>query len=855
MGSQVSHDAFISYSSHDKTVADAACATLESSRLRCWIAPRDILPGVDYGQAIIEAIHGCQVCIVVFSARANMSTFVTREVERAVSQGKPVLPLRIEDVTPSGAMEFYLSTSHWLDALTPPLEEHLDRLVVSVKALLAVAAPAESAAVERSMVVNASPAPADAAVGGSEKRDPAVTPPSSAERTVPAVREGDVVRVCVEQRDGDGGYVVRLSDGTQARLPLREIPVPAGIDLQDLIRPGDTFDAVIVAGPAGDEPGIVSRLRAQEGHWQALRDACAEGEPVAGVAVRAVSGKGILVDVGVWAIRPAWRWNREKPEPAEGETRQYVVGDVDERSGRLLLFDNGIDRAYLERCVGYDRWMQGLHVGFVVPAKVFHAPRSADEIDVSVFNGKNNGIVKVDTSAIKRAFASGDVLEVLVAGVDRDRNEVDLRVTNARPEPLQEGTLTILSAAPAEPLRPPAACLSQPDVVTKPGFFAGLASTRSRRSDAAKILGLLQSETAHPLRLGGWVDSRVLTVHRVDGKEDRDHILSWSSWSAEMSRRIEAALGVDGVRMRMPVDSHPYMRVEVPRPNAAPVLLSEAAPQEALAAESLRLWLGVESSGEALFADLAAMPHLGLVGATGSGKSKLIDSLLTGLLIEHSPSVLRIVLAAEGPERFATFAAAPHVALADVDLDRRLEQLIDERNARLALLEKAGVADIGEHNRVAAERLPRVVVAVDGPEPLRRDDSPLSRLLIALGHPDSDRVGLHLILAMNRSTMLRFVSSADGFGVRMGEIVMKTSDDDDPSRLRGWESWSPAAPGDYLFRLPSGGAAQRIQAPTVTAEEIECVIEAWRACEATGAAAGGSRQLPEDVAAKAGEAS
>ena len=54
-------DVFVSYASKDKTVADAVCAKLESAAIRCWIAPRDIVPGRSYGEAIIEAIHAAKV--------------------------------------------------------------------------------------------------------------------------------------------------------------------------------------------------------------------------------------------------------------------------------------------------------------------------------------------------------------------------------------------------------------------------------------------------------------------------------------------------------------------------------------------------------------------------------------------------------------------------------------------------------------------------------------------------------------------------------------------------------------------------------------------------------------------------
>lgn len=129
-------DVFISYSSEDKPIADAACAALEAAGVRCWIAPRDIVPGRDYGEAIIDAIEDAKIFVLILSAHANDSTQIKREVERAVSKGLTVVPVRIEDVAPSRNLEYFISAPHWLDAFPPPREKYFAKLVDSMHALL-----------------------------------------------------------------------------------------------------------------------------------------------------------------------------------------------------------------------------------------------------------------------------------------------------------------------------------------------------------------------------------------------------------------------------------------------------------------------------------------------------------------------------------------------------------------------------------------------------------------------------------------------------------------------------------------------------------------------------------------------
>ena len=129
----MAHDAFLSHSSLDKAYADAICAKIESHGIRCWRAPRDIRPGTEWGAAIVEAIDSARIMLLVFSSHANNSPQISREVERAVHKGVAVVPVRVEDITPSGNLEYFLATPHWLDAFTRPFEQHLDYIAESTK--------------------------------------------------------------------------------------------------------------------------------------------------------------------------------------------------------------------------------------------------------------------------------------------------------------------------------------------------------------------------------------------------------------------------------------------------------------------------------------------------------------------------------------------------------------------------------------------------------------------------------------------------------------------------------------------------------------------------------------------------
>ena len=129
----MAHDVFVSYSAVDKAAADAVVAGLEQDGLRCWIAPRDVLAGTSWGEAIVDAIEAARVMVLILSDNSNRSKQVLREVERAVASETIILPFRIEAIDPTGAMAYFLATEHWLDALTPPLERHIGHLAASIR--------------------------------------------------------------------------------------------------------------------------------------------------------------------------------------------------------------------------------------------------------------------------------------------------------------------------------------------------------------------------------------------------------------------------------------------------------------------------------------------------------------------------------------------------------------------------------------------------------------------------------------------------------------------------------------------------------------------------------------------------
>jgi hypothetical protein len=134
----MAHDVFISYAVEDKEAADKVCRALEETGVKCWVAPRDVPYGADYEEAIVDAIASSRLLVLILSPHSNASPHVKREIQNACVEGSgtQIIPFRIGDVPYNKALRYYLGSAQWLDASSPPLEQHLRRLVEHVRTRL-----------------------------------------------------------------------------------------------------------------------------------------------------------------------------------------------------------------------------------------------------------------------------------------------------------------------------------------------------------------------------------------------------------------------------------------------------------------------------------------------------------------------------------------------------------------------------------------------------------------------------------------------------------------------------------------------------------------------------------------------
>jgi S-DNA-T family DNA segregation ATPase FtsK/SpoIIIE len=348
----------------------------------------------------------------------------------------------------------------------------------------------------------------------------------------------------------------------------------------------------------------------------------------------------------------------------------------------------------------------------------------------------------------------------------------------------------------------------------------------------------------------GWdVRTRTVTERDASGQALLDDHGQPRTKQVEVSRtrvrvnRITAlqndlalALAAPAVRIEAPVPGKQMVGIEVPNISTTIVTLrnvmESAAFRKAAARGRLSVALGAGVSGEAVVADLANMPHLLIAGATGSGKSVCLNSIITCLLMNHSPEQLRLVLIDPKRVELTAFAKIPHLAFSEivVDVDRvvgTLQAVINEMDSRYRRFAQAGVRDIrGYNERESGPRVPYWVVVIDE----------LADLMIAAPYQVERQVvriaqlaratGIHLVIATQRPSVdvVTGLIKAN-FPTRIAFAVASQVDSRTVIDHGGAEKL--LGRGDMLFQSTDAQNPRRLQGVFVSDEETNAVVGFW----------------------------
>jgi S-DNA-T family DNA segregation ATPase FtsK/SpoIIIE len=304
-----------------------------------------------------------------------------------------------------------------------------------------------------------------------------------------------------------------------------------------------------------------------------------------------------------------------------------------------------------------------------------------------------------------------------------------------------------------------------------------------------------------------------------------------------LANDLALSLAAPSVRIEAPVPGKPIIGIEVPNINAAVVSLRSVIEsptfQKSMAKSQLSLALGKGVSGDPVVADLARMPHLLIAGATGSGKSVCINSIIACILMHATPEDVRFVMIDPKRVELSAFAEIPHLALSRVivDMDEvvgTLGAVIHEMDARYQKFAALGVRNLEGYNKhpQVVKRLPYWVVIIDeladlmmaAPFEVEKQICRLAQLARA--------TGIHLVVATQRPSVdvITGLIKAN-FPTRIAFAV--TSQVDSRTILDSVGAEKLLGRGDMLFMATDAAKPRRIQGVYVSDTEIERLVDFW----------------------------
>lgn len=296
-----------------------------------------------------------------------------------------------------------------------------------------------------------------------------------------------------------------------------------------------------------------------------------------------------------------------------------------------------------------------------------------------------------------------------------------------------------------------------------------------------------------------------------------------------LSDDIALKLAAPGIRIEAPIPGKAAIGIEVPNKDVSMVPLRDVLDCDEFKAASSRLvvGLGKDIAGKPILADLTKMPHLLVAGATGSGKSVCINTIITSILFKATPDEVKLVLIDPKVVELSNYNGIPHL-LTPVVTDAKkaaaaLRWAVQEMERRYALFAASGVRDIGRYNETSSERLPLILIIIDE----------LADLMMIAPVDVEDAIcrlaqmaraaGLHLVLATQRpsvdvitGTIKANVPSRISFAVS-SQIDSRTILD-----MAGAEKL--LGKGDMLFYPVGAAKPLRVQGAFIGDSEVEELV-------------------------------
>ena len=292
---------------------------------------------------------------------------------------------------------------------------------------------------------------------------------------------------------------------------------------------------------------------------------------------------------------------------------------------------------------------------------------------------------------------------------------------------------------------------------------------------------------------------------------------------------LALALAAHPIRIEAPIPGRSLVGIEVPNQTIATVSLRELLEAKAFKTRStnLSVALGKDVTGKVWVSPIEKMPHMLIAGATGSGKSVCINTIIISLLYTNSPDELKLIVIDPKRVELTAYEGIPHLLIPPIikvdDTINALKWTVREMERRLDLLSKFGARDINSYNQRVEEKMPRIVVLIDE----------LADLMAASGHEIEGTivriaqmaraVGIHLILATQRPSVdvITGLIKAN-FPSRIAFAVASQTDSRTILDCAGAEKL--LGRGDMLYTSADLSKPVRLQGAYVSEDEISRIV-------------------------------